>query len=322
VAITQTDDQPTPDPGGTFRHFVRIVVSGLVLAGAIGLPSSSAASTLSTSGFGLGALVKASFGALVGAAIAAAIARKLVREVWSGWVGVLGGVVPASLVGSPEQQLAAAGAYALGGAAMVALAVSSLRTAHEAGSVIFSFSGLVLVLVGVGIGVAGAIPRLVFARRRHTPAQPDDAVTRHVWLFLTLVLGALGLSSGIAETLPTALHESEGIPLRTGMWNRGCVSTLDFEDTPCALEQRYLIVADREEERDVELSWELIPGRCEVVVHQLAANGDERRRVFDVDAGWIALHVAPGQDIVASFVGLTSDPCWYRVRVRPPKDRS
>lgn len=316
LGIPMSDDTTvaTPDPGGTTGHLVRIVFAGLVLAGCIGLPSITAASNLSTSGLGFGSLVKAAFGALVVGAIAAAITRRLVREIWTAWVGVLGGVVPASLVGKPTKQLAAAGAYGLGGLVLVVLGTMALRRGLAAGSVMFGFYGLVTVLVGFAIALAGAIPRLVFARRKDAPAQPDDAVARHVWLFLTLVLAALGLSSGLAETMPAALYRADGIPLRVGAWARGCVASHGFAGTPCPLEQRYRIVGDRD--RNVELEWELNAGRCEIVVDE-----GERRRNFPVDAGWLALHVAESRDIVVSFVGLTMDSCWYRVRVRPSRER-
>jgi len=87
-----------------------------------------------------------------------------------------------------------------------------------------------------------------------------------------------------------------------------------FEGKTCPDEQRYRIVGDRE--RDVELAWEFIPGRCEVVV-----DDGSRRRVFADDAGWLALHVVAGTDIVVTLVGVQSDSCWYRVRVRPPRER-
>jgi hypothetical protein len=302
------------DPGGTPRHFVRIVFSGIVLTGAIGLPSMTASSTLSTSGIGVWVLVKAALSALASGAIAAAITRRLVREIWTGWVGMLGGVVPASLVAEPSRQRAAAVTYALGGLALAVLGTFSLRTAQDSGSVIFSFYGLVTVVIGIAIAIAGAIPRLVFARRRKTPTQPDEAITRHVWLFLTLVLGALGLSSGLAETMPEALHGTNGIPLRPGNWMRGCVSTLEFEDTPCPLERRYRIVAA--DDRDVRLEWEFPPGRCEVVV-----DDGERPRVFDDDAGWLTVHLVAGHDVVVAFVGKQMDACWYRVRMRPPREQ-
>jgi hypothetical protein len=296
-------------------HFGRIVFAGLVLAGCIGMPSCTAASSLATSGLGIGSLVKAAFGALVAGAIAAALTRRLVREIWTGWVGVLGGVVPASLVAEPARQRAAAFAYFAGGAVLVGLGWLGLSSGRASGSVLFSFSGLVEILVGAGIALAGAIPRLVFARGRITTALPDDAVTRHVWLFLTLALAGLGLSSGLAETMPDALHAEAGTPLRPGQWMRGCVSTLEFEDSPCPTVRRYRIVGDRD--RDVELAWELIPGRCEVVVQD-----GERRRVFDDDAGWVALHVDEGRDIVVALESRMVDSCWYRLRIRPPKDRS
>lgn len=301
-------------PDGTSGHVVRIVFAGLVLAGAIGMPSFTASSTFSTSGLGAWAVAKAAFSALIGGAIAAAITRRLVTEIWTGWVGVLGGVVPTSLVADASRQRAVAVAYALGGLALAMLGTMSLRTGHASGSVVFSFYGLVLVLVGVAIGLAGAIPRLVFAKRRDAPAQPDEAVARHVWLFLTLVLGALGLSSGIAETMPEALHAATGVPLRPGTWSRGCVSTLEFEDTPCPLERRYLVVADRD--RDVRLEWELIPGRCELVV-----DDGERPRRFDDEAGWLGIPVVAGHDVVVTFVGQAIDACWYRVRMRPPREQ-
>lgn len=302
------------DAGGTLGHVVRIVFAGLVLAGCIGMPSFGAASSLSTSGLGAGSLVKAALGALVGGAIAAALTRRLVREIWIGWVGVLGGVVPESLVAEPGRQRAAALAYAAGGAALIALGTMALTSGREAGSVLFSFYGLVEILVGAGIAIAGAVPRLVFAQRPARTALPDEAVSRHVWLFLTLAIAALAMSSGLAETMPDALHGDTGVPLRPGLWMRGCVSTLEVEDVPCPAVRRYRIVGDRE--RDVELSWELIPGRCEIVVQ----DGD-RRRVFDDDAGWVALHVAAQRDIVVAIEGRTIDSCWYRVRERPPKER-
>lgn len=300
---------PTRSPFGTL---LRVLLAGSVIAGAVGFPSISAASALSQGPLGAFAVLKAAVVAAIGAGISVLCMRTVVREIWTAWVGLLGGVTPASLVAPRSQLVGHALAHLAAGALLVMSGLRHLATGGDAASATWAFFGLTLALAGLGLGLGGAVPRLWWAWRGGGVEQPDDTVSRHLGLFAWLALTALSLSSGLAETLPARLDPEGGVPLRRGQWERECVSTLAAVQDICPRERRYVLRV-RSPER-VRIEW-WFPRSCEVVI----ADGDERRTFTGNDA-FVRRDIVPERPITVTLVGLDAEGCRFQLRWRPDRE--
>ncbi|MCY0991779.1 hypothetical protein OV203_31865 [Nannocystis sp. ILAH1] len=294
-----------PTPAGTF---VRVLLTGCFLALALGFPAFAVASALSGGPLGAVAVVKAIMVALLGAAITTWIVRGAVSPLWIAWVGLLGGFVPAALaaprsrwIGLAVAHLAAGGLLALAGLRLVAVAV-------DAASDTWSFFGLVTALVGLGLGLGGAVPRLWWAWRGGEVEPADDAVARDLQWLLWLALAALSLASGLAETLPTALHFDGTIALRRGHWEHGCTSTLQAVQDICPEQRRYSLRARGEASMQIE--WRF-PRDCSVTI---AADGASE--TFAESSSY-QVEVGPEREVLVTVAGLSYESCWYQLRARP-----
>jgi hypothetical protein len=299
---------PPPAPPTPVGAFARVLAGGYVLAVALGFPSIGAASAMSSSPLGVLTIVKATAYAMVGAALTAWLVRGVVREVWVAWLGLLGGVVPASHVAPRGRWLGLALAH-LGAGALVSL--GGLRLAGvgaSAASDSWALFGVVAALVGLGLGLGGALPRLWWAWRGGPVEPDDDAIGRHLGWFVFLALSALALSSGFAETLPAKLSPSE-IPLRRGTWERGCASTLALSQEHCPERHRYVVRARRAESMHIE--WDF-PRNCAVAIE-----ADGATHTSDAPYSSHRVDVAPGRPVFVTMIGLTDEGCWFRLRARP-----
>lgn len=290
---------------------VRVAFAGYVIAIAVGFPAFGVASATSGTLTFL-AMLEAIAIAALGAGFSVLCMRRLVREIWTAWVGLLGGVMPASLAAPDLQLVRVALAHLVGGGLLVAHGSSILGEGAESASTTWAFFGMCLGLAGLGLGLGGALPRLWWAWRGGGVEQPDDTVSRHIALFSWLALTALSLSSGLAETLPRHLDPGGAEPLRRGNWARGCVGTLAATQDICPSERRF--VARVRAQGWQRLEWRLEAGRaCAVVVEQ---DGQQRRRYTDSE-GHVNLEVLPGPGVRVTIVGLTDEGCHARLRVRP-----
>jgi hypothetical protein len=305
------DPSPEPSPGSVF---VRVLVAGLMISGAVGFPAIGPASSLSGRELGVVSVL----GALVVAAAAAAITvlfiRTVVRQIWTAWVGLLSGVIPASLAAPRSRLVALALAHLGAGALLVVNGLRLLVVGADAASATWAFYGMTSALTGLGLGLGGALPRLWWVWRRGGVEQPDDTVSRHLGLFAWLALTALSMSSGLAETLPGKLDPS-GVPLRRGDWERACASTNSLSQDICPRERRHVLRVRRPERTRVE--WELSSESCEIVV-----DDGEPRRTFDDRDGFVRLATTPERAVEVTVVALDIEGCWFALRARPePEDR-
>jgi hypothetical protein len=295
-----------PSAKGTF---FRVLVAGFVIALAIGFPAVGATSTLSQGELGVGTVMTAAAIAAVGAGISVLFMRTVVREVWTAWVGLLSGVTPTSLAAPRSQLIALALAYLAAGALLAANGLRLLADSVATAATTWAQFGLLSALTGVGLGLGGAVPRLWWAWRGASVEQPDDTVGRHLNLFAWLALSALALASGLAETLPARLDPAAGVPLRSGDWERECVSTNALVQDICPRERRYVLRT--RSPRRMRLEWGF-PGACEVAVDE----GEGRRTFADGDA-FIRLDVAPERPVTVTIIGLDIEGCRFELRAYP-----
>lgn len=297
-----------PSPAGTF---VRVVIAGLVIAVAVGTPSCQVASTLSQGELEVVKILKATGAAAVSALISVWLIGRVVEDIWIAWVGLLSGVMPASLAAAPTRLVVLALAHLGSGAVLFLTGLNLLRGGFGLASATWSLFGLSLVFAGLGLGLGGAVPRLWWGWRGGGVEQPDDTVSRHLLQFSWLALAALGLSSGLAETLPAMLDPAAGIPLRRGDWERGCASTLPATQDICPQAQPYIVHARRPER--MRLEW-TFSRRCQLVVE------DGQRRSADELGAFLHLDVTPERPAHVTVVGLDSEGCHYQLRVRPDRE--
>ncbi|MDC0673570.1 hypothetical protein [Nannocystis radixulma] len=300
---------PLPElPTPLAAVFMRVLACGIALAIALGFPGVWTASAMSRGPLGVRSVVEAAAYAMVGAALATWLVRGVVREIWSAWLGLLGGVVPASLDAPRVRWIGLALAYLAAGAVVSCDGLHVAGTGADAASDTFALFGVVSALVGLGLGLGGALPRLWWAWRGGPVEPDDDAVGRHLGWFVFLALSALALSSGFAETLPAKLDPSE-IPLRRGTWERGCASTLALGQEYCPERHRYVVRARRAE--SMHIQWDF-PRNCAVAIE-----ADGTTHTFDAPDSTYRVDVAPERPVFVTMIGLTDEGCWFDLRARP-----
>lgn len=310
AAMSETSTAPT-----AVGTFLRVLMSGYVLAIAIGFPAIGAASDLSQPGFGVGSLVKATISSAIGAGICVLCIRTVVRQIWTAWVGLLSGVIPTSLAAPRALLVRLALAHLGAGVLLVASGLRLLDIGADAASPTWAFFGATSLLVGFGLGLGGALPRLWWAWRGGGVEQPDDTVSRHLHWFAWLALTALSLSSGLAETLPSQLDPEAGVPLRRGSWERGCATDNALVQDICPRERRYLLHTRRPGRMRVE--WQFSSSSCELTI-----DDGSLRRTYARHDGPVRLDVDPGPAVEIVVVGLDTDGCHFEVRARPePEDQ-
>ena len=252
--------------------------------------------------------------------LSAACLRRPLGALAQAWLGILVGRPTAPIHASRTRNLRLAAADAGAFAVSLALGLWLFRTGVRDASLLHSVSGLLLAGSGVFFCLGTAVPRVLWAVRH--PAGSANASdgelasqVSHGSLVLALACSAaVGLSMGLARTIPEHLYQGKVRPLAYGEWAEGCA---DPDASPwCPAKARYALLPS--ESHALRLSW-WGSGNCRLSLSRPEGGPVASRQGIGQlpRAGArqdLTLDVERGEEVRITIEATDRNVCWHHVR--------
>ncbi len=252
--------------------------------------------------------------------LSAVCLRRPLGALAQAWLGILVDRPTAPISGSRTTNLRLAAADAGAFAVSLALGLWLFRTGVRDASLLHSVSGLLVAGSGVFFCLGTAVPRVLWAMRHPVGCANASGgelayQVSHGSLVLALACSAaVGLSMGLAKTIPEHLYQGKVRPLAYGEWAEGCAGP---DASPnCPAQARYALLPS--EARALRLSW-WASGNCRLSLSGPAGGRDALRLAsaqLPRGGGFhnVRLQVARGEEVRITIEGTDRNVCWHHIR--------